>query len=91
MTAKTITAITLAVGTMFIAASADAGTKKHDHGRNYHGHDHGHHYNYDRGHYGFHAWGHDTYRSCSYYKKKARYTDSSYWWKKYKRCVVRYY
>lgn len=28
---------------------------------------------------------------CHWLKKKAHYTGSRYWWKKYKRCMYRYY
>jgi len=96
MTAKTIAAIALAASTMLIAATADAGTSKNNHGHKYNGHNYGHMYDgrgygYGHGYFDVHFWDNGSHRTCGYYKQKARYTGSSYWWKKYKRCVVRYY
>lgn len=96
MTAKSIAAIALAASTMLVAATADAGTGKNSYGNRYNGHSygskyHGHRYGHGHGYFDIHVWDHDSYRSCGYFKRKAHYTGSSYWWKKYKRCIVSYY
>ena len=37
-------------------------------------------------HYG-HGFKHYGYRGCGYFYKKAKWTGSRYWWKKYNRCI----
>ncbi|MEM7427922.1 MAG: hypothetical protein AAF441_17655 [Pseudomonadota bacterium] len=54
-------------------------------------HFHGKHFGWGGGHY----WGHRPYYhgfgGCGYFYKKAKWTGSRYWWKKYKRCAHGYY
>ena len=60
--------------------------RKKGHGHhNRHRHAGGHFF-FDYDYYGDHA-----YRSCRYLKRKARYSGSRYWWKKYRRCMNRHY
>ena len=100
MTVKTIAAIAFAASTLLISASAEAGNR---HGDNYGGnrggyHErHHNHYRWDRHHhyatpyFGFYVSDFEPYQACRYLEKKARHTGSHYWWRKYKRCIIRYY
>jgi len=91
MTAKTIAAIAIAAGTLLTAASAEAGTGGNKMYYNGYGHG-GYFHHYDRPYFGIWVGEYEGYgHQCAYYKKKARYTGSHFWWKKYKRCIVRYY
>ena len=58
--------------------------KKHFHGGKHFGWGgHGYHWGWKPYHHGF--------GGCGYFYKKAKWSGSHYWWKKYKRCVHGYY
>ena len=81
MTRKMITALTVAAGVMATVSVAEAGGK---HKGRYIANKHIH----------GHVW-HDyhDYRpvyNCRYFRIKARYTGSPYWYKKYRRCIGHY-
>ena len=101
MTLKILTAIAVATGVLAMSNAAEAGGKKR-HG--FHGHDHvksvqhkRHHkhrrYNRRDRHFSidFGNYHYPSVHSCRRLKKKAYYTGSRYWWKKYQRCINRYY
>ncbi|MEM7301316.1 MAG: hypothetical protein AAF468_09560 [Pseudomonadota bacterium] len=69
-----------AAGSIATPSNAEAGRLTIHFGG--HGHYHGHVY---RPHYG------SPYRACRWLKRKARYTGSRYWWKRYRRCIRAYY
>lgn len=81
MTLKLITALTVAASVLASVSIAEAGGKhkgRHGGGKHFHGHV-WHDYNDYR-----------PYHNCRYYLKKARYTGSHYWFKKYRRCIGYY-
>ena len=52
---------------------------------------HKRHFGYGWGHgHGFKHYGYG-YHGCGYFYKKAKWTGSRYWWKKYRRCTHGYY
>ena len=98
MTMKIITAIAVASSVLVMSNVAEAGSRapgvyggefvqkighkrhrKHRHAK--------HGLFYDHGYY----YGHNPYRACRWLKRKARYTGSHYWWKRYQRCMDRYF
>lgn len=82
MTMKTVTAIALAASVLAMSGAAEAGGKK----RHFKHGGHGIHFIFDQDYYG-----HKPRRSCRWLKRKAYYSGSRYWWKRYRRCVNRYY
>ncbi|HUS97341.1 MAG TPA: hypothetical protein VMX97_11420 [Hyphomicrobiaceae bacterium] len=73
----------LAVGAVVLASTAMVGAaeakhfKKHKHFGIY----------LNIGGPGFAGSYHRPYRSCGWLRKKARWTGSHYWWRKYRRCM----
>ncbi len=89
MNAKTVAALVLTASTLLGAVSAQAGGNGGNHNQSYNHHNFKHkHY---RPHFRFHVGEYGRARDCRYFERKAYYTDSPYWWRKYKSCVIRYY
>ena len=97
MTIKIVTAIAVAASVLAMSSVAEAGGKRHGfnssdsfqtvghkrHGKRRHSKRHFH--------FSDHFYdGHRPYRTCRRLKRKAYYTGSRYWWKKYRRCASRY-
>jgi len=94
MTAKTIAAIALAASTLLITATAEAGSRDHgnkNHYRSQHHHRNWNHNDHDRHGFGIYVSDYRSHKTCGYYKWKAYDTGYRYWWRKYERCIVRYY
>ncbi|MEM9331677.1 MAG: hypothetical protein AAGA53_10145 [Pseudomonadota bacterium] len=82
MTRKIITAVAVAASVLATVSVAEAGGKnkgRHFGGKHFYGH----------------VWhdyyGHRPVHNCRYFLKKAQYTGSPYWFKKYRRCINVYY
>lgn len=92
MNFKSLTIAALAASTIALASagSAQASQQHHGpgvselvqlvHGKRFKRHFHGKHFGWGYWHHG-----------CGFYFKKAKWTGSYYWWKKYKRCVHGWY
>jgi len=89
MNAKTVAALVLTASTLLGAVSAEAGNKGEHHNQS---HKHFKHKDkHYRPHFGVYVGEYGYARECRYLERKAYYTGSPYWWRKYKRCVVNYY
>ncbi|MGI9350930.1 MAG: hypothetical protein ACR2O3_05155 [Rhizobiaceae bacterium] len=86
MTFKILKVFAVAASVLAVSSASEAGGKRHGSGYNKHGY--GYHVRpYDYGHGGY---GYYQPENCHYYFRKARYTGSHHWWKKYRRCISRY-
>jgi len=87
-----MTIAALGIGAISLAAmttDAEAG-RKHGWG----GHDSHHGKVFRHGHRNFrfgHVYGWFNGHNCRYYRNKARWTGKRFWWRKYNRCMDRFY
>lgn len=101
MNTKTIAIAAAIAGAIALASPASAGSATttgfqnadlvvnvgHNGGKRFKRFRHGRHFGWHRGYrHGFkhHGYG---YRGCGYFYRKAKWTGSRYWWKKYNRCI----
>ena len=76
----------IAVGAAIISATALTGAAEAK-PKNFHLHISGAGFDVGIGHRFGHRFGHRRYRSCRWLRRKARWTGSPYWYRRYRRCM----
>lgn len=95
MTMKIVTAIAVAASVLVMSNAAEAGGKRNGIHASDSFHSVQHKRHHKRGgfkrHFYFDHYGYNPGHACRRLKRKAYYTGSRYWWKRYRHCMNRYY